>query len=169
MFTLGATTQKTNDWTMYLDTGRKITETCYEMYKQSKTGLGGESAQITNGKIDMRDRRVSLRPEVIESLFYQYRLTKDEKFRSYGKDIMEAMDRYCKASEGGYHSLEENGSPSDRMESFFLAETLKYLYLLYSDDSVIPLDQYVLNTEAHPLSIRGFNRRKDASKWVKIK
>ena len=38
-------------------------------------------------------------------------------------------------------------------QSFFLAETLKYLYLLFSDDSVIPLDQWVFNTEAHPLPV----------------
>eukprot|EP00252_Welwitschia_mirabilis_P007296 TRINITY_DN1853_c0_g1_i3.p1 TRINITY_DN1853_c0_g1~~TRINITY_DN1853_c0_g1_i3.p1 ORF type:complete len:101 (+),score=19.16 TRINITY_DN1853_c0_g1_i3:148-450(+) len=39
------------------------------------------------------------------------------------------------------------------MQSFFLAETLKYLYLLFSPPSVIPLDQWVFNTEAHPLKI----------------
>jgi len=41
----------------------------------------------------------------------------------------------------------------DHMESFFMAETLKYLLLIFSDDSVLPLDQYVLNTEAHPLGV----------------
>lgn len=42
----------------------------------------------------------------------------------------------------------------DLMESFFLAETLKYLYLLFADDqTIIPLDEYVFNTEAHPLPI----------------
>ena len=40
------------------------------------------------------------------------------------------------------------------MQSFFLAETLKYLYLLFSDSSVLPLDVWVLNTEAHPLRIQ---------------
>ena len=42
----------------------------------------------------------------------------------------------------------------DHMQSFFLAETLKYLYLLFSDSSVLPLDVWVLNTEAHPLRIQ---------------
>ena len=36
------------------------------------------------------------------------------------------------------------------MESFWLAETLKYFYLLYSDPDLISLDEWVLNTEAHP-------------------
>ena len=41
----------------------------------------------------------------------------------------------------------------ERMQSFFLAETLKYLYLLFSEDDLISLDKYVFNTEAHPLGI----------------
>lgn len=41
----------------------------------------------------------------------------------------------------------------DIMESFFLAETLKYLYLIFSPDDVLPLDKYVFNTEAHPLLV----------------
>lgn len=39
------------------------------------------------------------------------------------------------------------------MQSFFLAETLKYLYLLFSPSSVISLDEWVFNTEAHPIKI----------------
>lgn len=45
------------------------------------------------------------------------------------------------------------GVKDDMMQSFFLAETLKYLYLLFSPSSVIPLDEWVFNTEAHPLRI----------------
>lgn len=48
----------------------------------------------------------------------------------------------------------------DTQQSFFLAETLKYLYLLFSDDDVIPLDKYVFNTEAHPFPIF-----EDIEKW----
>ena len=43
------------------------------------------------------------------------------------------------------------------MQSFFLAETLKYLYLLFSPPSVISLDEWVFNTEAHPLKIMARN------------
>ena len=41
----------------------------------------------------------------------------------------------------------------DVQQSFFIAETLKYLYLLFSDDSILPLDKWVFNTEAHPLPV----------------
>ena len=40
---------------------------------------------------------------------------------------------------------------ADRMESFWLAETLKYFYLIFSEPDLVSLDEYVLNTEAHPL------------------
>lgn len=39
---------------------------------------------------------------------------------------------------------------NDEMESFWLAETLKYFYLLFADENVVSLDDWVLNTEAHP-------------------
>ena len=59
---------------------------------------------------------------------------------------------------GGYTSLADvTKVPSpkrDKMETFFLGETLKYLYLLFSDTSVLPLDRYVFNTEAHPFRIK---------------
>jgi hypothetical protein len=41
---------------------------------------------------------------------------------------------------------------SDLMPSYFLAETLKYLYLLFAPDSVLDLDKVVFNTEAHPFT-----------------
>jgi len=46
-------------------------------------------------------------------------------------------------------------SHDDVQQSFFLAETLKYLYLIFSDDTLIPLDHWVFNTEAHPLPVIG--------------
>ena len=42
----------------------------------------------------------------------------------------------------------------DSMETFWMSETLKYLWLLFSEDDVLPLDEWVLNTQAHPLPIR---------------
>ena len=70
------------------------------------------------------------------------------------------MDKHCKV-EGGYTGIKnvyQVSSPKDDVQqSFFLAESLKYLYLLFSDDSLISLDQWVFNTEAHPLPIKGSN------------
>ena len=58
---------------------------------------------------------------------------------------------------GGYSSLQDvtvvPPLRRDKMETFFLGETLKYLFLLFSDTSVLPLTEFVFNTEAHPLPI----------------
>ena len=39
------------------------------------------------------------------------------------------------------------------MQSFWLAETLKYLYLLFSSSDLLPLDKWLLTTEAHPVRL----------------
>lgn len=60
------------------------------------------------------------------------------------------------------------GEKDNMMQSFFLAETLKYLYLLFSPPSLIPLDEWVFNTEAHPLRIITRDARREAvnSNWA---
>ena len=66
------------------------------------------------------------------------------------------MEKHCRVSTGGYTGLRNVNDPNskdDEQQTFFLSETLKYLYLLFTDDSVIPLDEWVFNTEGHPLRI----------------
>ena len=67
---------------------------------------------------------------------------------------------------GGYSSMENvhSSTPThkDEMPSFFLAETLKYLYLIFTDPSTsLPLDQYVITTEAHPVARRQYLKRRE--------
>ena len=67
------------------------------------------------------------------------------------------MESHCRVDTGGYSGIKDSYSEAtpkdDVQQSFFIAETLKYLYLLFSDDSVISLDKWVFNTEAHPLPL----------------
>ena len=76
---------------------------------------------------------------------------------SRGWELFSAYEKHCKVASGGYVGIRDVNSANppldDTQQTFWLAETLKYLYLLFSDDSVIPLDEYVFNTEAHPLKI----------------
>ena len=90
------------------------------------------------------DARYILRPETVESLFIAFRLTGNQRYRDYGWSIFQAIEKHCKVETGGYASIlnvDENPAKfEDKMETFFMAETLKYLYLLFSDSSVLPLD-----------------------------
>ncbi|SJL08272.1 related to alpha-mannosidase [Armillaria ostoyae] len=103
------------------------------------------------------DARYMLRPETVESLFLAYRLSGDKKYRDYGWSIFQSIEKYCKVETGGYATIvnvdEVPVRLEDKMETFLMSETLKYLYLLFDDADVLPLDEYVFNTEAHPLPI----------------
>src|SRR6478735_4069970 len=106
---------------------------------------------------DYRKRAVTaaeypLRPEIIESTWYLYRLTGDARYRTMGKVLFEDFVRYCR-TDAGYAALKSvvTKEQADDMESFVLAETFKYFYLLFAPPATLDLDDTVLNTEAHPL------------------
>lgn len=106
--------------------------------------------------IKVADRHNLQRPETVESLFYMWRITGEVKYREWGWEMFQAFVKYTLVEDGsGFTSINDvtNLSPParDNMESFWLAETLKYLYLLFGPDDVLPLTDMVLNTEAHPL------------------
>ena len=103
-----------------------------------------------------------LRPETIESLWALWRVTGEEEWRDAGWEMWRAWERHARVDTGGYASVDnvtqapEKGPIKriDKMESFWLGETLKYLYLLFSDDpSLLPAECFVFNTEAHPLPV----------------
>ena len=86
-------------------------------------------------------------PEILHSplpfqtparFFVLWRLTHDQKYRDWGWSVFNAIETYCKV-EAGYSGIKDvNRIPvqyDNYQQSFFLAETLKYLYLLFSDDS----------------------------------
>ncbi|KAJ2000890.1 hypothetical protein GGI04_003967 [Coemansia thaxteri] len=104
------------------------------------------------------NRSYILRPETVESIMILYRITGDAMYKEWGWQIFQAIDKWTKTPAGfsAYKDVMATNSPSqltDSMESFFLAETLKYLYLLFSPIDYYSLDEYVFNTEAHPFKI----------------
>ncbi|KAG7318234.1 hypothetical protein KOW79_017989 [Hemibagrus wyckioides] len=150
----------------HMELAQQLMETCYQMYTQMETGLSPEIVHFnmqagSTQDVDVKpaDRHNLLRPETVESLFYLYRFTKDKKYQTWGWEIFQNFNKYTRVDTGGYTSINnvrdpKSPSPRDKMESFFLGETLKYFYLLFSDNSdLINLDTYIFNTEAHPLPI----------------
>eukprot|EP00842_Homolaphlyctis_polyrhiza_P001325 jgi/Hompol1/2193/HPOL_005882-RA len=168
MFAMGAMTKADENSKRLLGVAAKLTGTCYNSYQINPTGLGSEWTRVDeNGNLVISDPSYLLRPELVESIFYMWRYTHDAKYREWGWRIVNALDQKSRDS-AGFHGLDGAGKPHNRQESFFLAETLKYLYLLYSDDDHISLKEYVFNTEAHTFSIRGYGRRRDPKDWVPI-
>jgi len=148
-------------WHMQL--AKELMHTCYQMYKSNHHMLGPETVEFdVEGQelfVDYSDSHDLLRPETVESLFYLYRFTGDKKYQDWGWKIAQGIERYAKVKKGGYASLESvlgsHPPKRNKMESFFPAETLKYLFLLFDDSRTqVPLDEFVFNTEAHPLRIR---------------
>ena len=99
-------------------------------------------------------RYYALRPEVAESLFYLHQITGNPIYREWGWKMFQAIEKHCRV-DYGYGEFNDvtlvASGVKDVQESFFLAETLKYLYLLQSPTHDISLEKYVFNTEAHPL------------------
>jgi mannosyl-oligosaccharide alpha-1,2-mannosidase len=81
-----------------------------------------------------------------------YRITGDPIWQEKGWTMFEHIISATSTTYGHSAIQGVTGEPEqiDQMESFWLAETLKYFYLLYSTPDVISLDEWVLNTEAHP-------------------
>jgi mannosidase alpha-like ER degradation enhancer 2 len=93
-----------------------------------------------------------LRPEIVESTYYLYRYTGDPKYRRMGETIFNDFVKYCR-TDAGYAALADvtTKRQRDEMESFVLAETFKYFYLLFAAPRTLDFDKVVFNTEAHPL------------------
>jgi len=99
--------------------------------------------------------RTNICVETIESLFYAYRLTGNKTYSDRAWQAFQHISAVTR-SPHGYSSIRDVMTPggwyqSDSQESFWLAETLKYLYLMFDDPRRVSLDEWVFNTEAHPL------------------
>lgn len=93
-------------------------------------------------------------PEAIESVWYMYRITGNTTWMDKGWRMFEATVAATRTefANSAINNVLNASEPQlgDSMESFWIAETLKYYYLLFSEPNVISLDEWVLNTEAHP-------------------
>ncbi|KAI1804120.1 glycoside hydrolase family 47 protein [Daldinia bambusicola] len=96
-----------------------------------------------------------LRPEAIESVFILYRITGRPDLLESAWVMFESIQMNTKTSlaNAALGDITVHGDPpkKDSMESFWMGETLKYFYLIFSEPDLINLDEWVFNTEAHPL------------------
>jgi len=131
-----------------IDRARRLQESCYKMW----TRFGIEPEEIDYSKMKISYDGYALRPEIIESAYYLYHFTNAPRYLEMGQTFFESLTKYCR-TDVAYAALRnvETKEKKDEMESFFLAETLKYLYLLFATPDTLDLAKVVFNTEAHPI------------------
>ncbi len=131
-----------------LDRARRLQDSSYAMWNLA----GIEPEQLDYAKMQITSANYELRPEIIESTYYLYHYTHDAKYLAMGKTYFDGLLKYCRTDDG-YAALADVKSKQkrDSMESFFFAETLKYLYLLFAPESTLDFDSIIFNTEAHPM------------------
>jgi mannosyl-oligosaccharide alpha-1,2-mannosidase len=166
--------------TTHVDVGMKLTNGCIWAYKHSPLGIMPEWFTMSScpslascawnethwaetsqpnlpfGFTQVSDARYILRPEAIESVFILYRITGDPALQDAAWDMFQAIEKHTSTEFGNAalkSVLADEPLKDDSMESFWLAETLKYFYLIFSDTDLISLDEFVFNTEAHPLRL----------------
>lgn len=134
-------------------------------------GLPPEFYNIPNRETMPQRAGYPLRPEMAESLMYLYKATEDPTYLHIAAGMVETIDQVSKTS-CGFATIKDVNTFTleDRMESFFLAETVKYLYLIFDPDNfmhnhgmaakliettngpcLIEAGGYFYNTEAHPI------------------
>jgi mannosidase alpha-like ER degradation enhancer 2 len=131
-----------------MDRARRLQDSSYLMW--NTFGIEPEEMDYTSMKVTHPG--YPLRPEIIESAYYLFYFTKDARYREMGRVILDGLVQHCR-TDVGYAALKDvqTKEKRDNMESFFLAETLKYLYLLFAPPETIDLSKTVFNTEAHPI------------------
>ena len=131
-----------------LQRAEQLQDSSYKMW----TTFGIEPEEIDYSTMKITSPGYQLRPEIIESTYYLYYFTGQSRYLDMGKTFADSLEKYSKTKAGFAALLNvETKQKRDAMESFFLAETLKYLYLLYAPKSTLDLKSVVFNTEAHPL------------------
>lgn len=127
-----------------------LQESCYKMWML----YGIEAELIDYSKMEVVYDGYVLRPENIESAYYLYHVTEDPGYIEMGKQYFESLVAHCR-NDVAYSTLSSVKSKEqlDEMPSFFLAETLKYCYMLFAPEETVNWDDTLFNTEAHPLKI----------------
>ncbi|KAJ2450906.1 Vacuolar protein-sorting-associated protein 33 [Coemansia sp. RSA 2336] len=160
----------------YFSLAEQLLEAGYSVFAKMPSSLGAEAvrfvrrnvgsdylqltaqerAQVDRYGIELQRPYYVLRPELIESLFVMYRLTGKQEYADRVWDIWQGIQRNCRVPNGfvGTANVAADASSTgilntvDSTESFFFAETLKYLYLTFADHDVISLDDYIRGAKA---------------------
>jgi mannosidase alpha-like ER degradation enhancer 2 len=132
-----------------LSRARRLQASSFKMW----TSNGIEPEQIDYRTMHVENGAYALRPEIIESAYYLYSYTRDPQYLRMGRVFFESFVKYCR-TEAGYAALSSvlTKEKKDEMESFVMAETFKYFYLLFAPPGTLKFRKVIFNTEAHPIT-----------------
>ena len=144
-----------------LPLAEKLLDACVAAYDATPTNLAPEAWHVNeDGSVKLgANLRHLLRPETIESVFWMYRATRrKQKWLDAAARLWAAFRRFAPVAGGGLATLgdvRKKPPPRvDKMDSWVFSETLKYFYLIFDDadgGELLPLTEWVLTTEAHPV------------------
>jgi mannosidase alpha-like ER degradation enhancer 2 len=128
---------------------KRLEDSAYKVW----TMFGVEPDEIDYSTMKVISPAYPLRPEIIESAYYLRFYTKEPRYDDMAANFLLSLVRCCKG-DVGYAALAnvQTRDKADIMQSYFLSETLKYLYLLFAPRQTLDLEKVVFNTEGHPIS-----------------
>ena len=131
-----------------IEIAKRLQDSSFKMWLKH----GIEPEEFDYQKQEVTSAGYQLRPEIVESAYYLYQYTSDDKYLQMGKRMFEDTVKYCR-TDVAYTGLKSviTKEKNDYMHSFFFAETLKYYYLLFAPKNTLDLKKVVFNTEAHPI------------------
>ena len=131
-----------------LDRAKALQDSAFKMWQLN----GIEPEVLDYSSMQVKHGGYPLRPEIVESAYILHHYTKDPKYLAMGREMWKDLVKHCR-TDAGYAALKNvvTKEKSDSMQSFFLAETLKYFYLLFSENRPVDLERVTFNTEAHPI------------------
>ncbi|CAO1636497.1 unnamed protein product [Parajaminaea phylloscopi] len=174
--------------TDFIQSGLQLAESCARTYLGTATGLGpnsfgyydsdgklkGYKTTVSAGKQEyyckhglfLLDTYSGHGPEVLESVFYAWRITGQQMWRDFAWDFFKSMSKYLDTKTGWAQLNDCNDISSDQGDdqgSYLYAEVFKYFYMIFDDPGNLSLDEWVLNTENHPIKI---TRKRDKLPYV---
>lgn len=131
-----------------LNRARRLQDSSFKMWTKHDI----EPEVFNYQTMEVEHAAYHLRPEIVESTYFLYKYTNDEKYLQMGKTFFEDFVKHCK-TDAGYAVLKSvvTKEKSDVMHSFLFAETFKYYYLLFAPPKTLDFKKVVFNTEAHPI------------------
>jgi len=128
--------------------GGRLMASIYRMW----TTWGIEPEELNYVTMQVVSPGYELRPEALESAYYLYRITGQARYRAMARVMVDSLFHYTR-TDAGFAALASvvTKAQRDGMESYFLAETLKYAWLVFAPPRALDFDAIIFNTEAHPL------------------